>query len=320
VTGRYLGTATRREEMEMEDSRGDGSVEKPPGWPMIRSWQRIPVLVRAIVEGLLVYAVVGSLARAAILVFIPAPWSLVVMGAVLWVYWRYFSGSGWPRSTARARRRSFRATRLSANVWTWSLIAALLAAVAMESSFVVTFRVFEFRGEAWAMGPDLSTVPPWLAWSMVVMGALVAGITEEIGFRGYMQVPLEERYGPAAAIVIVSIVFVVFHLNQAWASPVLFHLFAISLLWGILARVSGSLVPGIVSHAVADVFNFSYWWTDVVGTFNRRPIAETGFDAHFLIWALVLVASVAAFLGAGRRTLVARQQRRSRHRAGLSQR
>jgi membrane protease YdiL (CAAX protease family) len=296
----------------MNDGSGDRSAPQSSGSMLIRLWQRMPVLVRAIVEGLLVFAIAGSLARIAILALIPAPWSLVAMGAVLWVYCKYFSGSGWPRSTAEARRTSFRATRLSADVWTWSLIAALLAVVVMESSFVVTFRVLEFPADAWTQGLDLGTFPSWLAWSMVAMAALVAGITEEIGFRGYMQVPLEKRYGPAAGIVIVSVVFVVLHLNQAWAPPVLFHLFAISLLWGILAHVSGSLVPGIISHTVADIFNFSYWWTDVAGTFDRRPIAETGFDAHFVVWALVLVASIALFIWAARRTLATRQQAKSR--------
>ena len=77
-----------------------------------------------------------------------------------------------------------------------------------------------------------------------VLAALVAGITEEVGFRGYMQVPLGKRYGPAIAITIVSIVFVLAHLNQAWAGGILIILFIISVLWGVLARVSGSLIPG----------------------------------------------------------------------------
>ena len=97
--------------------------------------------------------------------------------------------------------------------------------------------------------------------------------------------------------------------NQAWAPPVLFLLLAISVLWGILAYTSGSLIPGMISHTVADVFNFSYLWTDVAGTFDKRPIAETGIDAHFVVWVLVFVASVALFCWAARKTLAARRQR-----------
>jgi len=276
---------------------------------ILRFWQRIPVVIRAIVLGLFVFAIAGSVARMVVLVLIPAPWSVVVMGGVLWAYWKYFSGSWWPKSTAEARSNRFRATELSAGVWKWSLMAAMLVVVVMESGFVVTFRILKFPAEAWALGYDFSAVPLWLAWLLVVMAALVAGITEEVGFRGYMQVPLEKRYGSVVGIMIVSIVFIVSHLNQAWAPPVLFLLFAISVMWGILAYTSGSLIPGIISHTVADIFNFSYWWTDVAGTFDKRPIAETGIDAHFVVWVLVFVASVALFSWAARKTLAAGRQR-----------
>ncbi|MGD9148481.1 MAG: type II CAAX endopeptidase family protein [Anaerolineae bacterium] len=279
------------------------------GSAAVKVWQRIPLLIRAIVVGLLVFAIAGSAARIVILALVPAPWSIVVMGGVLWLYWKYFSGSWWPKSTAHIRRHRFRATTLSRSVWGWSLLAAILGVVVLEAGFVITFRIIEFPAEAWTVGHAFDTLPVWQAWSFVIMAALVAGITEEVGFRGYMQVPLEERYGPVLGIAIVSIVFVVLHLNQAWAPPVLLHLFAMSVLWGILATTSGSLIPGIVSHAVADVINFSYWWTDLAGSFDRQPIAETGVDAHFIAWALICMASLALFFWAARKTLVARQAR-----------
>lgn len=274
---------------------------------LLRFWRRVPVLIQAIAVGLFVFAIVGSFARIVILALIPAPWSVVAMGIVLWAYWKYFGGSWWPKSTQSSRRWCFRATRLSTGVWIWSLIAAMLAVVVIESGFVITFRILEFPAEAWTLGVGFSTIPLWLAWLFVVMASLVAGITEEVGFRGYMQVPLEERYGTGAAIIIVSVVFVLFHLNQAWAPPVLLHLFLISVLWGVLAYASGSLIPGIISHAVADIFNFSYWWTDVAGTFDKRPLAETGIDLHFVVWTLILVASVALFAWTARKTLAARR-------------
>jgi membrane protease YdiL (CAAX protease family) len=195
-------------------------------------------------------------------------------------------------------------------VWKWSLIAALLAAVLLESSLVVTFRIIEFRAEAWALAYDFADAPIWQVWGFILMAALVAGITEEVGFRGYMQVPLEGRYGPAVGITIVSIMFVVLHLNQAWAGGggILIMLFGISAVWGVLARVSGSLIPGMISHTVADIVNFSYWWTDVAGAFDKRPISETGIDSHFILWVAVFVASLALFALAARKTLAARQE------------
>ena len=268
-------------------------------------WQRLPLVIRAIVVGFLVFEI-GIVAWLALAALIPAPWSVLVMGGLLWLYWKYFSGSGWPQATSEFRRDRFRATRLPPAVWRWSLVAALLLVVIAQSSFVLTFRIIELP-DTFTAGHRFEALPTWLAWSAIVMASLVAGICEEIGFRGYMQVPLERRYGPAVGITIVSSSFVVFHLNQAWAPPVLVHLFAFSVLWGILAYASGSLIPSMVSHIVADIFNFSYWWTDVAGTFKRRPIAETGIDAHVVIWALILLASVALFSWAARKTLAARR-------------
>lgn len=282
----------------------------PSASSIVRLWERIPIVARAIVVGFLVFAIVGSVAWMAIVILIPAPWSIGAMAIVLWVYLRYVSGSWWPKATTESRRVRFRATKLPMRVWKWSLIAALLAAVLLESSLVVTFRIIEFPAEAWALAYDFADAPIWQVWLFILMAALVAGITEEVGFRGYMQVPLEGRYGPAIGITIVSIVFVVAHLNQAWAGGggILIMLFGISAVWGVLARVSGSLIPGIVSHTVADIANFSYWWTDVAGAFDKRPISETGIDTHFILWITVFMASLALFALAARKTLAARQE------------
>ena len=273
---------------------------------IIKFWGRIPLVIRAILTGLFVFAIVGNLARAVIFMFVPAPWSFILMLAVLWLYMKYFSGSWWPASTAEARRENFRATKLSAGVWAWSLVAALAVVVVLQSGLVVTFRLVEFPAEEWASGIDLSAIPPWMAWTLVIIVSMTAGITEEVGFRGYMQVLLEKRYGPAAGIAIVSIMFMVLHLNQAWAPPVLILLILIGAMWGIMAYTSGSLLPAMISHSVADIFNFSYWWTDLAGRFDKRPIGETGMDTHFIVWVLILAASVALFVWAARKTLAVR--------------
>ena len=273
---------------------------------IIKFWGRIPLVIRAILTGLFVFAIVGNLARAVIFMFVPAPWSFILMLAVLWLYMKYFSGSWWPASTTEARRENFRATKLSAGVWAWSLVAALAVVVVLQSGLVVTFRLVEFPAEEWASGIDLSAIPPWMAWTLVIIVSMTAGITEEVGFRGYMQVLLEKRYGPAAGIAIVSIMFMVLHLNQAWAPPVLILLILIGAMWGIMAYTSGSLLPAMISHSVADIFNFSYWWTDLAGRFDKRPIGETGMDTHFIVWVLILAASVALFVWAARKTLAVR--------------
>ncbi|UCH34299.1 MAG: CPBP family intramembrane metalloprotease [Armatimonadota bacterium] len=270
---------------------------------LIRSWKRIPLVVRSIVVGFLVYAITGAVIWALVLAVIPAPWSLAVMLGVLVVFWKYFSGDWGHKKTAESRRRYFRGTKLPTNTWIWSMAAAMLAVVAVEAGFVITFRAVQFPADEWALGYDFSSFPTWLVWLYIVMAACVAGITEEVGFRGYMQSPIEGRYGPVVGVAAVSIVFTVIHLNQAWAPPVLIVIFSISVLWGILAYASRSLIPGVVSHIAADIINFSYWWTDVAGKFERQPISQTGIDAHFVWWVLILLAALVLFAWTARKTL-----------------
>ena len=274
---------------------------------IIRFWQRIPIVIRAILLGLFVFEV-GNVASIASLTIIPAPWSIVVVGGILWLYWKYFSGNWRPKVTAEARRYNFRGLKLSGAVWKWGLIAAMLLVIVWQAGLVTTFRIIEFPQEAFTSEYNLGDAPLWLAWLFIVMAALVAGITEETGFRGYMQLPLEKRYGPIVGITIVSIVFLVLHLNQAWATSVLINLFAVSVMFGILTYTTGSLIPAIISHTVLDIFNFSFWWTDVAGRFERQTISETGIDSHFVIWALILIASIALFIVCIRKLLALRQQ------------
>ena len=274
-----------------------------------RYWRRIPIVIRTVVSGYFVFAIAGIFAWMAVLAFIPVPWSLFVMWVILGLYLLYFSGRWWPKSTAETRAENFRKTKLSASTWKWSLFATLLITVIVESSLVVTFRIVTFPADAMNLGVDYETFPLWQVWLYIVLAASVAGITEEVGFRGYMQVPLEKRHGPLKGIILVAFLFMVFHLNQAWAPYVLLHLFLFGSMWGVLAHVSGSIIPGIISHIVVDIFRFSYWWTDVAGAFDKRPINETGLDGHFVIWLLILFVSIILFVWAARKTFAARKSK-----------
>jgi membrane protease YdiL (CAAX protease family) len=225
------------------------------------------------------------------------PWSFIIMIGLLWIYWKYFSGNWWPKSTIEFRKVNFRKTNLSVKTWRLALLAAILIVVIEQSGLVVTFRIIEFPAERFTSAYSfLENVPLWAAWLVVIMISAVAGICEEIGFRGYMQMPLEKRYGPLVAISIVSVVFVIVHLHQAWSGPVLLQIFFISALFGSIAYFSGSLVPGIVAHIIMDIFNFSFWWSNLGWQFNKNTIGETGIDKHFIFWSIVFAMSIISFV------------------------
>jgi len=176
-------------------------------------WNRIPVEIRAVVVGLVV-ALIGISLWNIDFTFIPTPWSLLIMIFILWVYVKYFSGSLLPNNNAKFRRVNFRNIKLSAKEWRLGLIAAILFVAVFQSGFVVTFRLTQFPELAFkSQYKILDNLPTWLAWLTIIVSSLVAGICEETGFRGYMQVPLEKRYGAFLGIIVTSLFFFLLHLR-----------------------------------------------------------------------------------------------------------
>jgi membrane protease YdiL (CAAX protease family) len=258
-------------------------------------WNRVPLIIRAIVSGCLVSSV-GVFAWGAILSLFPVAWSILPMVVILWVYWKFFSGKWGSTDAAKIRKERFRLTNLKPAIWKWGLAAAVFFVIIIQASFVITFRLIAFPAAKFTADYKLlDTFPLWVAWAILIMSSIVAGICEEAGFRGYMQVPLEKKYGPVAGIIITSVVFMLIHLGHSWASPILPHIFFASVLLGILAYKSGSLIPGIIGHSILDIFDYSVWWTDLTGGFQKQTIFKTGIDLHFIVWGLIFLFAIFGF-------------------------
>jgi hypothetical protein len=73
------------------------------------------------------------------------------------------------------------------------------------------------------------------------------------------------------------------------------HIFFASVLLGIMAWKSGSLIPGIIGHAILDIFDYSVWWTDLTGGFKHQTIFKTGVDIYFIVWVLIFSFAIFAF-------------------------
>jgi len=267
-----------------------------------RFWMKVPFVIRSIISGFSVSSL-GVGIWVLVVTIVPVPWSIVAMGTVLILFWMYFNGNWNPSNTQAFRRFCSRQINLKRHVWVWGLAAAFFLFLFLNSGLILTFRIVEFQPEIFKTARFLNDIPAWMAWLVILMASLVAGICEEIGFRGYMQAPLEQKYGPLAAISITSLVFVVVHLHQAWAGGVLVQIFVISFMIGYLAYSTNSLLPGIIAHVTFDIINFSYWWSDVIGTFERKPISMTGVDNHFIITLIVVLLSTILFIVAIRKLL-----------------
>lgn len=264
----------------------------------------MPVVLRSIVIGVLV-ALVPANVWPILLRGLGAPIGSVAEAIFLLVFVWWAAGGGPTRTTRVARRTSFRTVALAPSQWAWSLLAALAFAVAVHAAIVLLFRFVPFPAEAFRHGYDFSFVPTRpLQWLAVVMSAASAGVCEETGFRGYLQRPIELRHGPALAIVVSSLLFMLVHLTKGWALigmvPIVLGAGA---LLGLLAWASGSLIPGIIGHTLMDVGLFAFWWTGIAGDFTARPIQETGIDGLFLAACVTLTMALGVVWFAIRRLL-----------------
>ncbi len=258
-------------------------------------WSRLPLVVRAVLSGLFISGV-GVFTWGGLVSRFPFAWVVLPGLFVLWAFWKFFSGSWGSSRLAETRKAWFRSTRLSPSTWKWGIAAAIFFVVVVQSSFVITFRLIEFPAAKFTADYKVfDTFPLWVAWLLLVMCSVVNAVCEEAGFRGYMQFPIETKYGPVTGIVISSILFTLIHLSHTWAAPILPHIFFASVLLGILAWKSGSLIPGIIGHAILDIFDYSVWWTDLTGGFKHQTIFKTGVDIHFVVWVLIFSFGVFAF-------------------------
>lgn len=245
-------------------------------------WNRLPLILRSVFTGFIVSSI-GIAIWTFMFSKIAAPWSVLPMIIALWAYLKFFSGR-------------WRSTKLSPSVWKKSIPAAILFVIIVQASFVITFRLVDFPSEKFTADYRiLDNMPLWVAFTVLIMSSIVAGICEETGFRGYMQAPLEKKYGPSRAIIITSVIFMLIHLSHSWASPILPHIFFASVLLGILAYKTGSLIPGIIGHSILDIFDYSVWWSNITGGFHMQTIFKTGIDLHFIIWAMVFILALFVF-------------------------
>ena len=260
-----------------------------------RFWMKVPLVLRSILIGFGVSSL-GVGIWTIVAMSLPGPWSVLLMATILIFFWMYFSGKWKPSNTQAFRRFCIRQINLKKPVWIWGLVAAFFIVLFLHSSWILTFRIVEFQPEIFKTLSFINDVPALQAWSAIIGISMVAGICEEVGYRGYLQKPLEQKYGPIVAISISSIIFIVIHLHQAWLVSILVPAFFISFMIGYLAYATNSLIPGIIAHVTFDIINVSYWWSDVMGTFERKPISVTGVDNHFIITVVVVLLSTLLFI------------------------
>lgn len=179
------------------------------------------------------------------------PWAAVASLAYLVPFLAWLNGYGPPGRSAGRRRQRLR-------LWPPGTPDAAEAGGLTVGAIVVLLGLVYVL---WIMISRLSPLPDLSAfpttsyrWSMFVMGGVTAGVVEEAAFRGYMQTGIE-KHDRENAVWITSLVFVAMHITQGVGAVLLLGpgLFVASMLYGILARRTGTILPGIVIHTVGDL-------------------------------------------------------------------
>ena len=219
-------------------------------------WLRLPVVVRAVFGGLLIGSVItlpwAYLARATVRQWPTLPWPVAVAWLLLWIWWRYVNGDGPPRSNAARRRENARTNSVSDVLWGPALLAGILGIA--TSLFILNLinRLVVLPADS---PSDLSLVPTATLLMLHVTGSVVAGVVEEVSFRGYMQVPIEHRYGPFVAIPISATVFGLAHFTHPGTLPMMPFYLAVGVTYGSMAYLTNSVVPGMLLHTVGDLLD-----------------------------------------------------------------
>jgi membrane protease YdiL (CAAX protease family) len=92
-------------------------------------------------------------------------------------------------------------------------------------------------------------------WVLLITGVVVlASLSEEFLFRGFLQLALEKHGDVTRAVLLTSLAWTMVHLNIFWA----LQTFIIGVIIGFLVWKCGSIVPAIIAHAINNFFSLLY--------------------------------------------------------------
>ena len=238
---------------------------------------------------------------------ISVPWAVLPMAAYLWAYWTFIRGDWGSTDTSATRRDWLRANALSSDAWLAAIIAGLLGFGALLAFISVMARLVPLPASAPITTP--AGMPAATAFALLTMASVVAGVTEEAAFRGYMQTPVERRYGLPLAILVSGIAFGLLHFpnHPADVLVMLPYYIAVSAVYGGLTWAANSILPALVLHVGGDVWSLGRLWMTgrpewQLSSSPPALVRETGIDTAFVV-ALASLVALTGLTIAGYRTV-----------------
>jgi membrane protease YdiL (CAAX protease family) len=190
----------------------------------------------------------------------PLPWSVLPVALWLWAWWQFLSGKWAAAEGGESRRALLRANRVPARLWLPALGAGLLGFGALLALLSLASRVVQLPA-----GLPITTPPGMPVVTIVLlltMQSIIAGVTEEAAFRGYMQSLIERQHGLLIAIVVNGILFGLLHFTNHPRDVLLMlpYYVAVAAVYGGLTWATDSILPAVVLHSAGDVVVLTRWW------------------------------------------------------------
>jgi membrane protease YdiL (CAAX protease family) len=267
-------------------------------------------IISAVVAGLGVL-LVGNLPWLALLAplnlrLLPVvPWAIVPMAIYLMLYWHYIGGRIGSPENAHTRRADLRANPLALDVWIMAIFTGLVGFAALLALVAVMARLATLPESALIVAP--TGVPRLTVFLLLVMSSIVAGVTEEAGFRGYMQGRIERRYGLAMGILVNGLVFGLLHFYNHPAAVMLMlpYYIAVAAVYGGLTWAANSILPALVLHVGGDIWSLTRLWATgrpewQLSMAAPRLVRETGADVSFFLATGALIVLGAATVALSR--------------------
>ncbi len=170
-----------------------------------------------------------------------------------------------------------------------SFLAGVLAVIGLAGLWIVSFQLVLTPANVLA---DASQYPRLTVVLVTLMSSLVSPIVEEIAFRGYLQGTLEGLFHAAMAVFISSLLFMLAHVNHGWYWPKLTVYFLAGVVFGLIARLTNSILASLPVHVVGDLTFFLLIWPR---DSSRVLVSAGGADRWFWVHlAQAVIFSIAA--------------------------
>jgi len=199
--------------------------------------------------------------------------AFAVVPAYLYVRWRRYN----PALIFRLRPVGWRLAMTSV------LIGLALTFVADELDRLMNL-LLPFPEELANLLQQLLIARSFMDWIIILFGAvLLAGLFEEMLFRGFVQNSLEQHYGDVTrAVLWTAVLFAVIHFNPWWIVQIVL----LGVFLGVMAWKSDSIVPGAIVHAINNGIS--------VAIINAGEEKFDILEWHGHLHPLLLLAAIAA--------------------------